>query len=52
MDELNQVHRQLVWVKLGEQAEILGFSPRLDLQTGEGGTAPLAPATTEAIPAS
>lgn len=52
MDEINQVHRQLIWVKLGEKTEILGFSPRLDLQTGERGIAPLAPASTEAIPAS
>jgi outer membrane PBP1 activator LpoA protein len=32
MDETNQVHRQLVWIRLGEELELLGYSPRLDLQ--------------------
>jgi outer membrane PBP1 activator LpoA protein len=32
MDEVNQIHRQLVWVLLGEEPKILGYAPRLDLQ--------------------
>ena len=32
MDELNQIHRQLVWVLLDEEPKILGYAPRLDLQ--------------------
>ena len=32
MDELNQIHRQLVWVRLDAEPEILGFAPRMDLQ--------------------
>jgi len=47
MDETNQVHRQLVWVRLDEEPEILGYSPRLDLQTGGEMAAPL-PAEPEA----
>jgi hypothetical protein len=27
------VHRQLVWVKLGAEPEVLGYSPRLDAVT-------------------
>ena len=34
MDETNQIHRQLVWVRLDAEPEILGFAPRLDLQGG------------------
>lgn len=37
MDEGNLIHRQLVWVILDEQPQVLGFAPRLDLQ---GGTPP------------
>jgi outer membrane PBP1 activator LpoA protein len=33
VDGLNQVHRQLVWVKLGAEPEVLGYSPRLDAVT-------------------
>ena len=40
MDETNQVHRQLVWVRLDEQPEILGFAPRLDLHGGSELAAP------------
>jgi hypothetical protein len=40
MDEANQVHRQLIWVRLDEQPEILGFAPRLDLQGGSELAAP------------
>ncbi len=36
----NHVHRQLVWVRLNVEPEILGYSPRLDLEQ--------APATPEA----
>jgi hypothetical protein len=32
MDEINQIHRQLVWVLLDEEPKILGYAPRLDLQ--------------------
>lgn len=35
MDETHQIHRQLVWVRLDESPEILGFAPRLDLQGSE-----------------
>jgi outer membrane PBP1 activator LpoA protein len=35
MDESNQIHRQLVWLVLDEEPQILGFTPRLDLQGGE-----------------
>ena len=37
MDEVNQVHRQLVWLVLDAQPQVLGYTPRLDLQ--ETGTA-------------
>jgi hypothetical protein len=40
MDDTNQVNRQLVWVLLDEQPQILGFAPRLDLQGGLGGALP------------
>lgn len=46
MDATNQIHRQLVWVRLGEEPEILGFAPRLDLQGGTEATAPATPAAT------
>jgi outer membrane PBP1 activator LpoA protein len=32
MDELNRVHRQLVWLVLDEPPRLLGYAPRLDLQ--------------------
>jgi outer membrane PBP1 activator LpoA protein len=47
MDETNQVHRQLVWVRLDAEPEILGFAPRLDLQGGEA----MAPVTGDETPA-
>jgi hypothetical protein len=40
MDETNQIHRQLVWIVLDKEPEVLGYSPRLDLQ---GQTQPLIP---------
>ena len=49
MDETNQIHRQLVWVRLDEQPEVLGFAPRLDLQ-GSGATPP-SPTLTNNAPA-
>jgi len=52
MDETNQIHRQLVWVLLGEQPQILGYSPRLDLQGSDGQIAPLTPEVTIPAPAS
>jgi hypothetical protein len=48
MDEANQIHRQLVWIRLGEPPEILGYAPRLDLQGGDAKTAP--PAESAATP--
>jgi len=51
MDETHQIHRQLVWVRLGEETEILGYAPRLDLQGGTELTAPVAPAVPEEPPA-
>jgi outer membrane PBP1 activator LpoA protein len=47
MDETQQIHRQLVWVRLGEELEVMGYAPRLDLQGGDGETAPLTPAVPE-----
>ena len=44
MDETHRILRQLVWVRLGEETEVLGYAPRLDLQGGAEATAPLAPA--------
>jgi len=36
LDELNQVHRQLVWVRLDETPRILGYSPRLAPEVATG----------------
>jgi uncharacterized protein len=36
MDDVNQVHRQLVWLMLDETPELLGYSPRLDLEQVDG----------------
>ena len=50
MDESNHIHRQLVWLVLDEEPQILGFTPRLDLQD----SAPAAPVVQEqatAVPA-
>jgi hypothetical protein len=52
MDDYRRVRRQMVWVRLDEQPEILGFAPRLDLQAKDLELAPLAPVTTTAQPAS
>ena len=52
MDETNLIHRQLVWVRLDEQPEILGFAPRLDLQQGTDEDLSPFPADMEQIPAS
>jgi outer membrane PBP1 activator LpoA protein len=52
MDETNQLHRQLVWVLLGEEAKILGYAPRLDLQGGADAVAPPAPVVSDNVPAS
>jgi len=53
MDETNQIHRQLVWVLLDEEPEVLGFAPRLDLQgVNEGTATPPANVGTDIIPAS
>jgi len=32
MDERNRIHRQLIWVVLDKEPQILGYSPRMDLQ--------------------
>jgi outer membrane PBP1 activator LpoA protein len=40
MDEANQVRRQLVWLRLDQQPQVLGFAPRLDLQNNERQLAP------------
>jgi hypothetical protein len=52
MDEINQLHRQLVWVQLDEQAKILGYAPRLDLQGGIDASSPPAPVVSDNVPAS
>ena len=41
MDENQRVRRQLVWIKLDETPEILGFTPRLDLQASPVEIAPV-----------
>ena len=33
MDGRNRIHRQLVWVVLDKEPQILGYSPRMDLQS-------------------
>ena len=50
MDEVNQIHRQLIWVLLGEEPKILGYSPRLDLQGNGLEVVPPAPGITETAP--
>lgn len=40
MNEANQVRRQLVWLRLDQQPQVLGFAPRLDLQNSEHRLAP------------
>jgi outer membrane PBP1 activator LpoA protein len=52
MDEYRRVRRQLVWVRLDEQPEILGYAPRLDLQGPDVEVAPVEPEAAEAQPAS
>ena len=52
MDEANQIHRQLIWVLLDEQPRILGYAPRLDLQSAEEPTVPAAPEVSNQVPAS
>lgn len=46
MDEGNLIHRQLVWLILDQEPQILGFAPRLDLQGGAPAT-PAAPVVQE-----
>lgn len=50
MDEVQQVHRQLVWLILDAQPEILGFTPRLDLQGGSEMLAPTMPVASPPTP--
>ncbi|MGB5569635.1 MAG: penicillin-binding protein activator [Sedimenticolaceae bacterium] len=50
MDDINQVHRQLVWVLLDEQPQILGFAPRLDLQGNSDGAFQGSATVTDQIP--
>jgi outer membrane PBP1 activator LpoA protein len=47
MDEQQRVRRQLVWLRLDEEPEIIGFAPRLDLQEQSIEIAPLQPDETE-----
>ncbi|MGB5464653.1 MAG: penicillin-binding protein activator [Sedimenticolaceae bacterium] len=52
MDEVNQIHRQLVWVLLDEEPTILGYAPRLDLQGGATEEANLNPDSLNPVPPS
>jgi outer membrane PBP1 activator LpoA protein len=52
MDESQRVRRQLVWVRLDETPEVLGFAPRLDLQETPVEVAPAQSPTVETAPAS
>jgi hypothetical protein len=52
MDEQQRVRRQLVWIRLDEPPEILGFAPRLDLQEGPVELAPVESPTDGSAPAS
>jgi outer membrane PBP1 activator LpoA protein len=47
MDEQQRIRRQLVWLRLDEEPEIIGFAPRLDLQEQSIEIAPLQPDETE-----
>lgn len=38
MDDINQIHRQLIWVELDEVPQLLGYSPRLDLGSTDDAT--------------
>ena len=51
MDERNHIHRQLVWLILDQEPQILGFTPRLDLQGG-GPAAPVVQEPATSVPAS
>jgi outer membrane PBP1 activator LpoA protein len=50
MDETNQIHRQLVWIALDKEPNVLGYSPRLDLQGGPESLPPQAPDLTSSNP--
>lgn len=50
MDETNQIHRQLVWIALDKEPNVLGYSPRLDLQGGSEPLPPEAPDLTSSNP--
>lgn len=52
MDENHRVRRQLVWLRLDEPLEILGFAPRLDLQTSPVELAPVEAPAADLSPAS
>lgn len=52
MDENQRVRRQLVWIRLDETPEILGFAPRLDLQATPVEIAPVDNPGTTLSPAS
>lgn len=52
MDESKRIRRQLVWVRLDETPEVLGFAPRLDLQDTPLEVAPVPSPTVETAPAS
>ncbi len=47
LDEINQIHRQLVWAEMHKGTpRIIGYAPRLDLDIGE---TPMPSAETEAV---
>ena len=52
MDEVNQVHRQLVWLILDAEPQVIGFTPRLDLQGDSEMLAPVEPPVSPTAPAS
>ena len=52
MDERHRVRRQMVWLRLDDTPEVLGFAPRLDLQQAPVELAPAGSPQTETAPAS
>lgn len=52
MDESHRIRRQMVWLRLDETPEVLGFAPRLDLQQAPVELAPVEAPQTQTAPAS
>jgi hypothetical protein len=52
MDEGRRIRRQLVWLRLDDPPEVLGFAPRLDLQEAPVEVAPAPSPVVETAPAS